>query len=358
MTVQSMLAAVYHGPKDLRVEKYPMPTIGPDEALLRVVSAGICGTDLRIWHGAHRQYPAGTIRIPGHEVVGDITQVGANVVGLEVGQRVLVAPNMGCGHCRQCVRGNNNLCPDFRAIGINMDGSFAEYMRIPAAAIWQGNLIPIARETDPAVAALIEPFACVLRGQDVLNIRAGDVVLVVGDGPIGLMHVMLARLQGAGRIVVSGRQLGRLAQALRAGADRAVDARQESLATVVMGLSDGYGADVVIIAAPAHEAQQEALELAAVGGRINFFGGLPKDRPTIQFDSNRVHYKELRVTGTTACSTNDCWRAAALINSGRVELRGLVSTRFPLLEAVAAFAAAEDRKLLKIIIEPRVKEIF
>lgn len=352
MNGQLMQAAVYHGPHDLRVESRLLPTIGSDEALLRVVNAGICGTDLRIWHGGHRQYPAGTIRIPGHEVVGDIAQVGANLIGLEVGQRVLVAPNMGCGHCRQCVGGNNNLCHDYRAIGITMDGAFAEYLRIPAEAIWQGNLIPVARETDPATAVLIEPFACVLRGQDVLNIRAGDIVLVVGDGPIGLMHVILARLQGAGRIVVSGHHPARLAYALEAGADRAIDSRQESLAAIVAEVSEGRGADVVIIAAPTHEAQQEALELAVTRGRINFFGGLPKNQSTIQVDSNLVHYKELRITGTTGCSTNDCWRAAALINSGQVKLSGMVSARFSLSEAPTAFAAAEDRKSLKVVIEP------
>ena len=104
-----MLAAVYYGPNDLRVEERPVPDIGSGEALLKVRSTGICGTDLRIWHGSHRKYSPGTIRIPGHEVVGDIVEVGADVKGLQVGQRVLMAPNMGCGHCRQCISGNNNF---------------------------------------------------------------------------------------------------------------------------------------------------------------------------------------------------------------------------------------------------------
>ena len=145
MSDATMLAAVYHGPDDLRLEQVPLPAIGPGEALLRVTSACICGTDLRILHGGHRKYPAGTVRIPGHEVVGEIARVGSEVVGLTVGQRVFVAPNMGCGHCRQCVSGNNNLCADYQAVGITLDGGFAEYMRIPAAAIAQGNLMPIAR---------------------------------------------------------------------------------------------------------------------------------------------------------------------------------------------------------------------
>lgn len=347
-----MLAAVYYGPNDLRLEDRQIPAIGPDEALLKVVSAGICGTDLRILHGGHRKYPEGTVRVPGHEVVGDIVEVGAQVAGLQAGQRVMVAPNFGCGHCLQCVTGNNNRCANYGAIGITLDGAFAEYMRIPAALILQGALIPIGQGVDPAAAALIEPFACVLRGQDPLHIGPDDVVLVIGAGPIGVMHVMLARLKGAKRVIVSELSAARLPQALELGADRGVDVSSESLDDVIMEESGGRGADVIITAAPAHQAQQDALRLAAIGGRINYFGGLPKDRPTITFDSNLVHYKELVVTGTTACSTSDCWRAAEIVNAGRLDLSRLVSGRYPLADVHAAFAAAEDRSALKIVVEP------
>ncbi len=128
-----MLAAVYHGPGDLRVEEVPTPAVGPGEALFRVASASICGTDLRILHGDHRKYPAGTVRIPGHEVVGTIAGLGAGVTGYQAGQTVFVAPNMGCGHCRQCISGNNNLCAEYDALGVTLNGGFAEYMLIPAA---------------------------------------------------------------------------------------------------------------------------------------------------------------------------------------------------------------------------------
>lgn len=347
-----MLAAVYHGPHDLRLETRDQPAIGPDEALLKVVNTGICGTDLRILHGGHRHYPAGVLRIPGHEVVGDIAEVGANVRDLAVGQRVMVAPNFGCGHCRQCVTGNNNLCANFGAIGITLDGAFAEYLRIPAGLIQQGNLIPIDPSIDPAAAALIEPFACVLRGQDPLRIGPDDTVLVIGAGPIGVMHIMLARLQGAKRVFVSELSAARLPQALALGADRGIDVNREDLAQVVRDETGGHGADVIITAAPAHKAQEDALHLAAVGGRINYFGGLPKDRPTITFDSNLVHYKELLVTGTTACSTSDCWRAAAIVKAGRIDLARVVGGRYPLRDIHAAFEAAENRDALKIVVEP------
>jgi L-iditol 2-dehydrogenase len=347
-----MLAAVYHGPNDLRVEDVAVPKIGPGEILVEVLSASICGTDLRIFHGNHRMYQPGTVRIPGHEVVGVIAQAGGGVQNYSVGQRVFCAPNTGCGHCEQCVAGNNNLCMNYDAIGVTSDGGFAEFVRIPANSVQQGNVIPVSEAVDPAVAALMEPFACVLRGQNALHIKPGEVVLVIGAGPIGVMHTKLAKARGAGRVIVSEPIPDRAAQVLRMGADRVVNPISEDLQSVLREESRGRGADVIIVAAPVHAAQENSLELAAIGGRINFFGGLPKDRPMIQIDSNLVHYKELVLTGTTACSTADCWQAAQIVNSGLVELSDVVSQRFPLREAVNAFAAAEDRKSLKIVLEP------
>lgn len=353
-----MLAAVYHGPNDLRLEEVPVPEIGPDEVLVKVLNASICGTDLRIYHGAHRKYPPGTVRIPGHETVGEIAEIGKNVTGsssgrgLEINQRVFIAPNMGCGHCAQCISGNNNLCDDYQAIGITLDGAFAEYMRVPAAAISQGNLMPIQEDVDPAVAALIEPFACVVRGQNPLRIQPGEVVLVMGAGPIGVMHMLLARLRGAGKVLISDLISERLEQALSLGADRSIDLNHEDQAEVLAAETGGQGANAIIVAAPAQAAQEAALRLAAYRGRINFFGGLPKDRPTIDFDSNIVHYKELIVTGTTACSTQDCRQAAEIVNSGRIDLSPLISATYPLKETLKAFAEAGDRKALKVVIKP------
>ncbi|OGN96919.1 MAG: hypothetical protein A2Z71_07100 [Chloroflexi bacterium RBG_13_50_21] len=347
-----MLAAVYHGPNDLRVENVSIPEIGKGEILVKVLCASICGTDIRIYHGNHRMYPPGTVRIPGHEVVGIIAEIGADTSNYSIGQRVFCAPNTGCGHCEQCVRGNNNLCASYDAIGVTSNGGFAEYVRIPANSVQQGNVIPVSESVDPAVAALIEPFACVLRGQNALHIKPSEVVLIIGAGPIGVMHVKLAKAQGAGRIIVSEPIPYRAMQAKRMGANRVIDPGSEDLKAILDQESQGHGADVIIVAAPAHAAQESTLDLAAIGGRINFFGGFPKDRPTINFNSNLVHYKELVVTGTTACSTADCWQATRIVDSGLVDLSDVVSQRFPLNDVVSAFAAAEDGKSLKIVLEP------
>ena len=347
-----MLAAVYHGPRDLRVEEVQTPAVRAGELLLRVEEASICGTDLRVYHGQHRMFPPGTVRIPGHEVVGAIAEVGAGVEGYGAGQRVFVAPNMGCGHCRQCVSGANNLCPDYQAIGLTMDGGFAQYMRVPSKAVLQGNVMPVRADIDPAVAALIEPLACVLRGQNALRIRPGDAVLVLGAGPIGVLHIKLARLSGARRVLVSEPNPLRLELARAAGADRAINPITEDLAAVVFAETDGQGADAIIVATAVHAAQETTPKLAAIGGRINFFGGLPKDRPTIALDANLVHYRELIITGTTACSTDDCRRAVEIVNSGRIDLSDLISGRFPLANVVEAFAVAEDGHSLKVVLEP------
>ncbi len=348
----TMLAAVYHGPQDLRVEEVPIPPIAHDEVLIKVSAANICGTDLRIYKGGHRKYPEGTGRIPGHEVVGEIVEIGAAVHGYERGKRMFIAPNMGHGDNRHTISGNNNMDPNFEAIGINLDGAFAEYMRVPALAINQGNLMAIAEDVDPAVAALVEPFACVLRGQNAVDVHYGDTVVVMGAGPMGVMHTMLANLRGATYVIVSEPAEGRRQQAAQLGADHVVDPVNEDLAEQVYQATHGRGADVIIVAAPSKIAQEAALEIAAIGGRINFFGGLSKDDPSIRFNSNTVHYRELIVTGTTACSTYDCLRALEIVNSGRIDLSPLITSRFPLREANAAFEAAADSRNLRVTLEP------
>ena len=347
-----MKAVMYHDPQDIRVEDVPNPQPGDRELVIKIHSASVCGTDLRIFHGQHRMYSEGTRRIPGHEVAGTISKIGKSGSGFTVGQKVFVAPNMGCGHCEQCISGNNNLCKDYDALGVTIDGGFAEYMLVPEPAISQGNVIPINEDVDPAVAALLEPFACVLRGQNAVHMVPGEVVLIIGAGPIGVMHTKLAKARGAGMVIVSEPIAFRAEQAKKAGAAYTINPMEQDLQIELMKLTENHGADIIITAAPVHAAQESALDLAAIGGRINFFGGLPKDKPTIRFDSNLVHYKELVITGTTACSTADCWQATLMVNRGLVDLSDLISQRFPIDQARQAFEAAENRTSLKIVIEP------
>jgi L-iditol 2-dehydrogenase len=174
----------------------------------------------------------------------------------------------------------------------------------------------------------------------------------MGAGPIGMLHVLLAKVRGAAKVLVSEPVESRRRQALELGADVVVDPLNEYLEAVVRSISDGRGADVIIVAAPSKPAQESALQIAAIGGRINLFGGLPKDDPTIRFDSNLVHYKELVVTGTTACSTYDCLQAADLVNAGIMDLKPLVTKRFPLKDVEQAFTAAGDGTNMRVALIP------
>ncbi len=339
-----MRALVYHGVDDLRVEERRDCEPGPGEALLRVEACGICGTDLRIAAGAHRAYPEGTVRVPGHEIAGRLEAVGDGV-DLPVGASAFVAPNIGCGHCPECRAGRVNLCRTPRGLGITDDGGFAEFVLLDEALVSQGNVLLVEDGRDMAALALVEPLACALRGSKACRIAEGDVVVIVGAGPVGLMHLQLARLRSPDRVIVSEPSPARRAEAVRFGADVTVEPGQ--LAEAV-----GDGADVIVTAAPAPAAQRQALELAAPGARINFFGGLPRDRSQVELDTNLIHYRELVVTGTTANTTEDCREALELVVSGRVDTAGLVGDREPLDAAADAFATARAGERLKVVIEP------
>jgi len=341
-------AYVYYGPGDLRLEERPTPRPGHGEALLRVDACGICGTDLRIASGEHRAYPPGTVRVPGHEIAGTVVAAGRET-GLVEGAQAFVAPNIGCGRCARCRAGRANLCAHPQALGITRDGGFAEFVLLPEPLIAQGNVLPTAL-ADPGAIALVEPLACVLRGARALDIREGELVLIYGAGPIGLLFLRLARLRGAGTVVVAQRSAERRALAAAHGADHAVDPATGDLPGLVHGLSDGRGADAVVVAVPSPEAQAEAVTLAAPGGRVNLFGGLPRDRSRVTFDANLIHYKELIVTGTTANTTADCRAALDMVEAGAVDTAALITHRYPLEQGPAALDAAGSGRALKVVL--------
>ena len=347
-----MRAALYYGIEDIRIEDIPQPHPGEGEALLRVGAASICGTDLRIYANGHHRIPQGIRRILGHELAGEIVEIGPGVSGLRPGMRVGVAPNMGCGTCAQCVSGWTNLCSDYTAFGISLDGGFAEYMLITAAALRQGNVAAIPETVPYAAAALAEPLSCCYNGQEAVRLGPDDVVLIVGAGPIGLMHALLAKLSGARAVIISEVSEARLQQAAAHGVDVLVNPEREDLSRVVMEASSGQGASVVIVAAAAPRAQEQALELAGRQGRINFFGGLPKDRPWVQINSNLIHYKQLVVTGTTGSNVRQYRSALNLISMGRAQMEPLVSARLPLDRLHEGIERARAGQELRIVVEP------
>jgi len=346
-----MRALAYRSPGRLELEERPDPTPGPGEAVARVLAAGICGTDLRIAKGAHRAYGDGDGRIPGHEITAEIVAVGAGASDLREGDRVFIAPNLSCGECPACRLGHRNLCSRFEAFGITFDGAFADLLRIPATAVADGNVLPVPDGHDPAAISAVEPLACVLRGQRAVGLSSGDTVLICGAGPIGRLHAELAMATDAAVVLVSEPHPVRRAQAAEVGAI-GIDPIHEDLRERVLQETGGLGADVVITAAPVRAVQEAAPGLAAIGGRINFFGGLAKDDSVILIDSNDIHYRELVITGTTANDTDDCRRALDLALDGRIDLTRIVTARFGLDEADEAFAAAAGGDEMKVVIQP------
>ena len=348
-----MRAVVYRGPRDLVVADVGPRPLGRGDVRVAVDSAGVCGTDVRIFKGEHSGFANGAGRVPGHEVVGRVSEVdqGVSPPGLAVGDVVFVAPNIGCGVCVQCRRGNENLCPTTEAIGISLDGGFAESVLVPARAVERGNLIPLGSASSDA-SVLIEPLACVLRGQDKVDVHEGDTVFVAGAGPVGLLHVALARTRGAALVICSEPSAVRREAAQRAGAVVVVDPTTADPHESVAAATGGLGADVVITAAPVHALQSAALHLAATGGRVLFFGGLPKSRPTVELDTNLIHYKELLVAGTTASTLDDCRRAAEMVGRGRIELDWMVSDRYALEDFAEAVGRAQDPAALKVVVKP------
>jgi L-iditol 2-dehydrogenase len=345
-----MRAVVYHGPRDLPVIDVPDRPLHPGDVRVTVVSAGVCGTDVRIFKGEHSGYADGVGRVPGHEIVGHVAEADTVPPGLTPGDLVFVAPNIGCGECRQCAQGNENLCATTEGIGITLDGGFAESVVVPARAADRGNLIRLDEDADADAAVLIEPLACVLRGQGKINVGAGDTVLVGGGGPVGLLHIALATVRGAALVICSEPSPDRRAAARRAGAAVVVDPGDVDAA--VLEATGGVGMDVVITAAPVHALQAAALHLAAPTGRVLFFGGLPHSRPTVELDTNAIHYKELTVAGTSASTLDDCRRAAELVGQGRIDLEWMVSDRVGLTDFAQAIAKVQDGTARKVVIKP------
>lgn len=346
-----MRAAVYHGIKDLRLESLPKPETKPGEALLKVLSAGICGTDLRIYEGGHNRIPLGTARVLGHEVVGEVIEVGEGV-DMQSGTRVTVAPNIGCGSCTQCTSGWTNLCPGYEAFGVTLNGGFAEYMLVTSSAIQQGNVVPLPSHVPDDEAILAEPLSCCINGQEAVTVGAGDVVLVMGAGPIGLMHVLLAKFMGARKLIMSESNEWRLSQAEVCGADVSINPKQQNIQDVISDVTAGEGVDVVIIANDSPIAQRQALELTRPRGRINFFGGLPKSVAEVGLNTNIIHYRQLHVTGTTGSNVRQFKSAINMISKGEIKIANLVSDCFPLEMIHQGLEFSRSGMALRVVIKP------
>jgi L-iditol 2-dehydrogenase len=342
-------AIVFKHKGKIALEEVPKPKIKSNEILLKVRAVSICGTDLKIKKFGHFKNPRGKQIILGHEVAGEIEEIGSEVRGYEVGQRISLAPNIGCGVCWQCINCKTNYCENYEAIGISIDGAMAEFMKIPSGYIIQGNIVILKDNISFEEACLGEPLSTVICAAEAVNISPPDVVLVVGAGPMGILHVMVAKLRGAQKVIVSEISDTRREKALDLGADIAVNPLEENLKQIILDNSYQRGADVIIIAAPSGKAQEDSLDLVARQGRINFFAGLPKGNDTINFKSNIVHYKNIVITGTTGQSVAQYRKSIEMIAAKNIDIKKIISGRYTLDQMDKAFERAQAEDSLKIV---------
>jgi L-iditol 2-dehydrogenase len=351
---ETMKAAFYLGPGQFEIRETPKPQAGSGEVVLKVDACTVCGTDIRIYKSGHAKITPP--QITGHEICGVIEQVGKNVQGLSEGQRAIIVTEVGCGQCDFCRRGKQNLCyavsQELNAVGYKFPGGFAEYMPMVEEAVTQGCVLPIPDSLSTEEACLVEPLSCVINGQEYLNIGIGDTVAVFGAGPIGSMHIALARAKGASRVFLIEPMAERQRIAERFSPDAIINPMEGDPIQQVLDLTDGQGVSVAITACSVGSAQEQAVAMAAIQGRISFFGGLPKDKPTISLNSNTVHYKELSIHGAFASAGYQYAQALNLLVTGQIDGKKFITHHFPLDQVVEGIETSMRGEALKVAIVP------
>lgn len=345
-----MRAVVLNGPNDFVAKEIPKPQIGDNDLLLEMKKAAICGTDMRILNGSKTKgvrYPS----VVGHEMCGVVAEVGKNVKGYEVGEKVAIANVIPCGSCPACLAGRENACMNRKAVGYEFDGGFEEYILIPQIAIESGNVVKLPEHVSFTSGALIEPLACCIRGMKNAQVGFNDTVLIVGAGPIGLMHMQLAKIAGAKQVIVSEPNEMRRNVALELGADRVVDPTSEDLDYIVKDRTNGMGVDVIIMAIGVPALVNSTLKLAKKGGRVNLFAGFA-GTGECTIEVNTIHYNELTVNGSTAYKRSDYLEAADMVISKKINLDKIATHVFKIDAFKDAYELCKSGQGLKVLIEP------
>lgn len=343
-----MKALVFKAPKHFDVEERPIPSYNEDELLVKVRYGGVCGTDNRIYQGTKViQAP----RITGHEFSGVIAGIGANVTGYRLGQRVSVYPMIYCGKCHCCLEGHTNICVNRTTIGYEIDGGFAQYVKIPKEAIACGNVVEIPDNVSDEVAAISEPIAAAYHGIQQAQLKDGDIFVIVGAGPIGLFHVQLSKSVKLKKLIVIEPIVEKRKMAKEMGADVVIDPNHESAKDVIFRESDGRGADSVIIDVGVPSVLEQSLDYVKKGGRFVIFAGNPVGSK-VSIDPNVIHYKELVVTGSSSSSAINQREVFRLLSSGKVDCSKMVSGIFKLEDWQTAFDMKANYKGIKTILDP------
>jgi len=345
-----MKAAYVTAPMQIELRETPKPQVPEDGILIAVKACGVCGSDLRRWREG--PYAGSEQLIGGHEISGVVTAVGAKVMDYRVGESLAIAPDVHCGKCYYCEHGLYTLCDNLHLIGITpgYNGGLAEYLVLTAEMLSGGIVHRVSKTLSFIQAALAEPLSSVLAAHEQAGTTLGDTVVVMGAGPIGCLHIAVARARGA-RVILSEPSEVRREIATRFGPELIVNPMNKNLVEEVRNATGGRGADIAICANPVAATHTQAVELVRKRGKIILFGGLPKASPMTSLDGNRIHYNEIRVIGTF--SYHPSYHALALdaIERGLINSDHVVTHIFPIEEVDQAFKAAASGEALKVMIQ-------
>lgn len=345
-----MKAAVLEALDRMVVRDVDDPQLDDDSAILKIESVAVCGSDIRIFHhGNPRVKPPAII---GHETAGTVVAAGKNVTRVKVGDRVAVGADVPCGQCSWCRNGAGNNCAINYAIGYQIPGSFAQYMKLPRLVLEEGPVTPFSEKLDFDQAALAEPLACAINGLELVQMSLGKSVVILGMGPIGCMLIDLARMMGALKVICVQRSRKRMELARQYEADAYIYAEEEDVVARCRQETGGEGPDVVITSCGSVEAHEQAIEMVAHRGYVNLFGGLGKNVRPMSVLSNVIHYKECFVTGSHGSVPRQHELAVKLLEAGKVRVAPLITHRFPLQSINEAFQTMESKQGMKIVVKP------
>ncbi|HUX14528.1 MAG TPA: alcohol dehydrogenase catalytic domain-containing protein [Spirochaetia bacterium] len=341
-------SVVYYAPKDVRIEEMAeVPEIGEGELLVRVEACAICGTDIKsFFKGNPRIKPPMTM---GHEFCGTIERADAAVSGYRVGQRVTMATTIGCGDCFYCRQGKSNLCRDAEAIGFHYPGAMAPYLRIPAKAVARGHLVDVG-DMDASVASLSEPLSCALNGLGRLPMDQIKNVLVLGLGPLGLLHTIAVRAKGAERVVCVEFPGKRLDLAKRM--DFVTGVTPDRIDEQYKDLSGGEGFDLVVVTAPHNPTQAKAPMYARKAGYVSFFASLPVGDEMLSVNSRTIHYNELVIFGTSDSTPVHTREAVRLLQKDTKLFSSLITHQLPMSDFHIAMDEIAAQNAVKVVLSP------
>jgi L-iditol 2-dehydrogenase len=342
--VKPLLAAVYYNNSDVRIQEMSKPEIADDEILLKVMASGICGSDVAEWYRVPK-----APRILGHEATGVIEKTGKKVTRCKVGDRVFVSHHVPCNKCRYCLRGNHTACETLHTTNY-YPGGFAQYIRVPSVNVESG-VYKLPVDMSYAEGTFIEPLACAVRGQRLAAVQKDDVLLVIGSGISGILHVQLAKFRGLKRVVVADINQYRLKMAEKFGADYAVDAK-EKLVQKLREINDGRLADQVVVCTGATQAALTALDCVDKGGTILFFA-VPEPTVKVPVPINQFWRNEITLKTSYGAAPNDLAESLAILTQKKLNVKDMITHRLSLQQAAEGFRLmAEAGESLKVILEP------